>query len=418
MSFGAIFVLVFLGLAVLVALGLYGIGAAIKKQADKDIKKGETFRFFAPIPRPGSFSFVVLEGVVVDIIENVAGWKLKPMSDGSECFGLVTPDNKPSPPSLLKRNLGVLWIGLFRTIKVFTNWKWSEFKQIEEKEAGRKDAEKVPKYQIALREENVSDFFFQFPYPVTLENAEIKGNIEVNVVMVLTVLHLHPVRAFFLNKDPVALFNAMIQSALRSYITDKDFDEVKRIKASATKNDSEEGDSFWTVIQKLNGIELDPKTGDPNYNDGIEPLGLYGKLGYYVARAEVVQVEAVGDTANALEAERLAELRGNATIKTAEKAGDALVVSARKRAEAAEFDAFAQRTLNEQSAGYFASLPGGARMFAAAQVARDGSSVSTWVEGGSDIKVTLPLPPAPPMPKKPERVEPETRSTPPAKKTK
>lgn len=402
-----IFTTVFLGFAALLALTLYGIGAIIKKQADKDIKKGEIYRYFAPIPRPGSFSFVVLEGVVQNVIENVAGWKLKTEEgDGKGCFGLVTDKNKIDPSGLLKHYLGVVWIGFYATVKVFVDWKWSEFRQVDEREEGKKDGEKVPKYLIVSRKENVSDFFFQFPYPVTLDDAEIMGNIRVKIDSVMTVLHLNPTRAFFLNKDPVALFNAMVQSALRSYITNKDFNDVKRIKASTTEKDGEKEESFWTVLKKLNGIDLDETTGDPIYDKKkINPLGLFGKLGFYIARAEIVQVEAVGPAVEALEATRLAQLRGQAKVAEAEKTAEALIVSAQGRMEAAERDALAQRRLNEQNAGYYASLPGGARMFAAAQVASKDSSVSTWVEGKSDIDVTLPLPIAPPVPKKPEGPE-------------
>lgn len=289
-----------------IAFGIYVIGVWIKKQAQKPVK-----RFFAPIPRPGSFSFVTLEGKVIDIIESVVGWKLKEIGDGSKCF---VPGKKENPKnfwdSIFEKHLGVVWIGLFATIRIFQKWKWSEFKQKKEGDAFV--------YSVVSREsteeEPVSDFFFQFPYPVITEGVEIEGNIQVKIVAVLTVLHLHPTRAFFLNKDPVSLFNAMIQSAFRSYVADKDFDKVKMIKASAD-NENSEG-SFWEVLDKLNGIRLNP-TGAPNYDD-VNPLGLFGKLGFYVARAEVVQVEATGETAEALEAERIAKLKGEAEIKKAE----------------------------------------------------------------------------------------------------
>jgi len=393
------FVLIFLGLMVIFILLLYGLGLLIKWQANKPKK-----RFFAPIPRPGSFSFVVLEGRVVEIIENVVGWKLLEESDltenegGLNCFTI----GKKEELDLLEEYLGVKWIGPFATIEHFPKWSWSEFKQVEEKEKGKG----VLKYEVELRgPEDITDFFFQFPYPVITDDAEIEGNIRVKITAVLTVLHLHPIRAFHLNKDPVALFNAMVQSAFRSYVVNMKFNDVKAIKASPNGEDNVDVDgkkiqSFWGILKKLNGIELDPEKGNPIYNK-VDPLGLFGKLGYYVARAEVVQVETVGATADALEAARIADLKGDAEIAAAKKAAEALVVSAEGRMKAADLDAIAQRTLNEQNAGYYASLPGGARMYAANQVASKGSSVSMWVEGGNDIKVTIPLSPAPDKPKRP-----------------
>lgn len=296
---------VFLLVVGILILVFYGIGIKIKKQAQK-----ETKRFIAPIPRPGSFSFVTLEGKVINIIESVVGWKLENVDDGSKCF---VPGNKEESGGLiayiLEHHLGVVWIGIFATIRIFPKWKWSEFKQVDVTEKG----EKVPKYLVESREEPVSDFFFQFPYPVITEGAEIKGNIQVKIVAVLTVLHLHPTRAFFLNKDPVALFNAMIQSAFRSYVADLKFDDVKKIRASA---DDKTENSFWKVLDNLNGISLD-KEGKPNYGK-VDPLSLFGKLGFYVARAEVVQVEAVGEAAKAIEAERIAKLQAEAKIAEAD----------------------------------------------------------------------------------------------------
>jgi hypothetical protein len=390
--------------SVLLVLCVYWLGLAIKKQAQKPVKK-----FFAPIPRPGSFSFVSLEGKIVDLIENVNGWKIATKDrkglKNAKYFETGTKEGFSNPlQNLLEEKLGVVWIGFFTTIRNFPDWKWSEFRQITVEEKGVKR----PHYEIVAREakpdERIESFFFQFPYPVILEDAEIEDNISVKIAAVFIVLHFHPIRVFFLNKDPIGLFNAMAISFLRNYVRNKTFDEVKGMKASAgaaetlgVEKDKKEDETLWKEVEKLNGVKI-LDDGNLNY-DEINQLGLFGKFGGVIVRVEILQVEAVGDAAEAIEAAKLAELTGKAAIVTAEQEAIAAVAAADGRRKAAELDAAAQRMLNEQNAGYFASLPGGARMFAAAQVAGKDSSVSTWVEGKGDIEVTLPLPAAPDTPK-------------------
>ncbi|MFA6270216.1 MAG: hypothetical protein WC657_03350 [Candidatus Paceibacterota bacterium] len=397
------FLLVFLGFAALFSLLFYWAGAAIKRQANKPIK-----RFFAPVPRPGSFSFVTNEGRVEDVFENVVGWSLETIKD-RRLFTLGKNNNA----GFLEKNLGVKWIGPYPTIKSFSDWEWSELQEREVEEDGKK----VIKYEITTRKANVSDFFFQFSHPIRTEAIEILGNTQVALTMLITVLNLDPERAQFLNKDPAILLAGMIQSTIKSYICDMSFDEIKRMTGTATRGQQQDQDQkLWDKLKALNGLEMGEK-GNPMY-ETEDPLGVFGKLGKFIVRGEIIQVEAVGAAAAAIEAEKIAELKGNADIKAAEKTGDALIMSAKKRKEAAVLDAAAQRTLNEQNAGYFASLPGGDRMFVAAQLAGKDSDVTTWVEGGNDTKVTIPLPMAPPKPKEPEGVPPATTTEPQNKKPK
>jgi hypothetical protein len=380
--------LVLAGLLLLFALLVYGLGAAIKWQANKPVN-----RFFAPIPRPGSFSLVALEGKVVDVIENVVSWKL----EGIEEDKRFTLGKKLS--GFWERTLGVRWIGLFKTIRVFEDWEWSELQEVE-------NDQKVVTHEIVKRKENVKEFFFQFSHPVVIDDAEIKDNIRVTITTLITVLHLHPVRAFTLNKNPTELFAAMVKSAIRSCVSNKTFDEVKNMAASASIGQTQSPE-LWEILKNLNGLEID-ESGNPIYSSE-NPLGTVGKIGKLIVRGEILQVQAVGEAAVAIEVQKLADLRGQAEITKAEKAATALVVAAQGRMDAAHRDAQAQRRLNEANAGYFASLPDGATMFAAAQVAGVNSKIITWVEGkrDGDVDLALPLPVAPPMPPEPERVEPE-----------
>lgn len=312
-----VFVLVFLGLIGLSTLLVYSLGAAIKKQAQKPIK-----RFFAPVPRPGTFSFISNEGRVVGIFENVVGWGLEVVGTRR----LFTLGN--NEPGFLEKQLGVRWIGVYPTIKTFEDWKWSELQE----RAVQEDGKKITRYEIETRKQNVTDFFFQFSHPVQTEAIEIQGNYQVVVTMLITVLNLDPERAQFLNKDPAILLAGIIQSTVRSYICNKSFDEVKQMAGTAIAGQLASNQELWDAIRQLNGLEMD-SSGNPIY-ETEDSLGVFGKLGKYIVRGEIYQVDAVGKAAEAIEAEKIAELQGNAKIKEAEKTGEAAIVTATKEAAA------------------------------------------------------------------------------------
>ena len=316
MKFALIFVVVFLVSVILLTLIIYGAGVAIKRQAKKPVK-----RWFAPVPRPGSYSFATNEGRITNILENVVGWNLK--LNKTNCRRLFYPEKYT--PGFWEEHLGVRWIGLFPTIKIFEDREWSE---LQEKKV-TEDGKEVVRYQIETRKKTFTDSFFQFSHPVRTDAIEIQGNIQVTITMLITTLNLDPERAEFLNKDPSILLAAIVQSTVRSYICDKEFKDVKKLAGTATSDQNQE---LWNAIKKLNGLEMDGK-GKPIY-ESEDPLGVFGKLGKYIVRGEIVQVDAVGEAAKAIEAEKIAELQGNAKIKEAEKLGQARVAAATKDAEA------------------------------------------------------------------------------------
>ncbi len=318
---------------------VYFIGEAIKAQARKKEK-----RYFAPIPRPGSFSFSALEGEVDMIIENVSGWHLVPQDslDGELCFCTGNDREVTDSPlnEFLREKLGVVWIGLYHTIKIIKGWKWTEFKQTV-------DAEGKPVFEIVPREEDVQEFFFQFQYPVTIENIEIAENIRVRVEVVFIVLHLFPARAFFLNKDPIAVFNAMTQGLIRRFIRNMNFDGVKGLNAERDAGDQ----SLWQEIDRLNGLQLDPTTGQPNYATA-SPHGLFDKLGYYITRAEITQVAGVGDAAKAIEAAGVARLTNEGKVAEEERLAEARRKKAQGIADAMNIEREARKQwVNETIVG-------------------------------------------------------------------
>ncbi len=370
MTFLLIFVVVTSIIAGLLFLTVYKLGAAIKRQAQKPVK-----RYFAPAPRPGSFAFISNEGRIVDVFENVVGWKLKIINDRR----LFTLGN--SKPGFLEERLGVRWIGLYTTIKTFMGWEWSEIQENEVEEDGKS----VVKYEIKTRKENVTDFFFQFSHPVKTEAIEIVGNTQVAVTMLITVLNLDPERAQFLNKDPSILLAGMVQSTVKSFICDMEFDQIKRMTGTATKSQvgQVQNQDLWEMLKRLNGLEMGAD-GAPDYATE-DPLGVFGKLGKLMVRAEILQVEAVGAAAAAIEAKRLAELRGDAKIAETKKEAEATVIAA-----TAEADALGKkREARKQWVTDTIVEPikaGGAAVgdvLEAEQIAA--SKVTTWLKGGGAV---------------------------------
>jgi hypothetical protein len=366
--------LVYIAVLGLLAWGIYGLGIAIKWQANKDKKK-----FFTTVPTSGTFVFKMLEGKVLGVIENVPHWKLDEkgrfvIDHREKEFGSIIQE-------FLAKELGALWLGIYATVGVFKDWQWPEFRQ---KLIG-KEGEETIKYEITGRKENVSEFRFQFSYSVRIEEIELKGNIQANLNAVFTVFYLNPVRAVFLNKDPVDLFIAMVRSAIRAWMSNRDFDEIKQITVSANKT-ADQIPEFWTMLEDFNGIKM--SNGEPDYSSE-NPRGLYGKLGIIITRVELEQVEATGETLAALEAQRLAELKGNAEIMAAQKAGEAKVAAAKKAAEVMDIERGARERWVKDTIVTPTGGPGShvANVLVAEQFASPNSHVTVL---GGNVMVSIP----------------------------
>lgn len=378
----------------------YGMLVGIQNLAKRN-------KFFTSVPRPGTFAFVVAgENEVVKILENVVGWE----TNEDQLFVLSDPKKDKMEKFnwtdyWLAKQLGVAWIGPFKTIKKIDKWKWSEFKQ-----AAGKDGK--PKYEVILRdakeseEKGMNNFFFQFPYPVVLSGVELSGNIQANGLIVFTILHLNPKRAVFLNKDPVDLFTAMASSAVRAWMSTKEFDKLKEVTV-LSDNNAPDAEDFWKMLNDLNGLKINedsnleingekiPK-GQPLY-DQVELRGLYGKLGMIIVRAELVQFDIEeGEASKAIEANKIAALKGQAKITEAEKDAEAVVAKAKGAAMAmdAEREARAQwvrETIVGPTGGSGTHV---ADVLVAEQIA--GSNVTTYVAGSRSKapKALIAVPPS------------------------
>jgi len=332
---------------------------------------------------------------VVDVIHDVPGYTL----DKNKRF--IKGERKVS---IFEYLTGAQFMGFpFYSIKTYKGWTWNEFARTTgsiDKQDPKKTPEN-PKYASIGRETDPYEFFFQFTHSVDLEGVELGGglggNIRADMRVVSTIWVLAPIQLHEGNKNAISVLYARISATVRGWASDKNFDQVKK-----TLDAGEKLSDFSDTLQKLNGIKIEDE--NPDYTPkNIKDDGIFNLLGIVIVQASLEDLKAAGDAIEALEAENLANLRGRAKIAEAEQAAKALVAKARGEYEAAELQAARIRVLNEQDAGYYASLPGGSRMFVASKVASQDSDVTTWVEGKSDVDVTLPLPSAPAKPNIPPK---------------
>ncbi len=380
MPIGIASILIFLVLTILLSLGLYGIGEAIKKQAAKEKK-----RFFATLPQPGKFMFITVGGKLENTIENVLKWEL----DDQKRFRRTRSTKQLG---FWEDQLGVIWIGLYGEIKIFKDWVWNEF--------GITPGGSEQNMGVKTRKADVSEFLHQFTYPVKVTNMELIGNNQADATALATIYMLDPEQTFFNTKDPIDTFIGIVQAGVKGWATRKTFDQLKE-ESEKTGSDSE----FSRVLFDINGIELDPDTGDPKYDRPIEKGKLFQLLGIAVCSVVLQDLEEKGDTAVARREIVANELRGEANIKAAEKAARVKLIDAQATMDAAEREARAERIKLQQTLGYIASLPGGDKINKMRAATGKDSKLTTLVESKSDVDVTLPLPTAPAEIPEPERVK-------------
>jgi len=351
-----------------IAIGTYwGFGWLVRRLADHNI-------LFAPIPDAGCFAFVSKKGLIVKILENVVG-KTTELSDNGE-YRFV---KEPRTTGNFFSQYGDVWIGMFSSISVFEHWKWFKYHPLENNSG-----------KVEVKEDSVSSFRYQFPHTVQVTDVEIGGNIKVTITMILTVHNLYPVRMVS-TKDPAYLFSSMVEAAVRPFIRNWTFDEVKGLVQGVDNN-------LLRELKKLNGIEFD-NSGNPDYTTETAD-GLVGRVGFAIVETSVVQVEASDEASKALEATRLAELRGEATVAEARKVAEAAVVKARGEAEAirAKIDAEEERirrTIVDPTGGPGSDV---ARVLVTERI--QGSQITTWVEGGSRKTPSIVIPVSNQSPKK------------------
>ncbi len=317
MPYIILWIFLVVAMSIVSLVSLYYLGEAIKKQARK-------MKFFAPIPQAGRFMFVMREGVLNRIVENV----LKYDTDESRRFVRSRDPKKKLP--WLARTLGVTWIGLYGQIKIFSDWRWVEFRQ-----KAQPGQDSTPTYGAVERKESPHEFLQQFTYSIPMINMDLAGNDQANANALVTVYILDSEQAFFNNKDWIDLFVGIVQASIRGWVTDKDFNQVKEATADVTENSQ-----LSILLRGLNGIALD-KDGDPDYTK-ITPGGLFQVTGVAIWSVALQDLEPTGPLAAAQSKNRLAELEGNANITAAQKAAEVARIEAEGRANALQVERVAR----------------------------------------------------------------------------
>lgn len=383
------FFLAFTGLGI---LAYYNAGTWLQNWARTKKK------FFALRPPPGTFSLIKKGNDVVMVLENVNSWRLT--DEGPNSKFLL--EQKPEP-DWFEKEFGVVWIGLFTHVfdprderdrdpedKNKDFWEWPEIKS-------EKDSEGEVRYVIEKRSGSFPYFFFQYQYPVKIQNVEIKGNMRCTMTVMTTVWYLMPVRGVTLNKKPVDLYVTTFSGSLKSWMGEKDINELKSLSRANIKP-TKEGETpventlfndFSMMLDKLNGIKLQAD-GNPDYGN-VDQSGLFGKMGIMVVTTEIYDITAEGRAQAALEQQEINKLEGDAEITKQQKAALAKIEGAKGTAEAMRIEADAKRYLLENTVVYATGGPGphNARVLTAEHVASKDSDVTMWVEGGANVPIAI-----------------------------
>ncbi len=336
---------------------------------------GKRGKFFATLPEPGRFMFIMVGGNLKRIVENVIDFDIDPNT------GMFVPARRhKKEESFFEKHYGVTWIGLLGEVKVFPNWQWIEFRQKEDSSGNL-----LPQLVATMRRENVSHFLHQFTFSVPTEDIELAGNDQASLNSLITVLVIDPVNAFYRNKNWVEILSGFIQAIVKDWATDKEFNTAKE----AARADLRNSELTRAILAANRDYQyFDPQTGETR--DG----GFLRILGIQVISHFLQSIEATGPVALAQAANREAELLGEAKKTAATKEGEARVIEAQKQAEALEKLGAAKKQFIEDTIVNPCSGPNGAeiaRILRAQAFTGEGSKITTLVEGGGGVVPALPI---------------------------
>jgi hypothetical protein len=151
--------------------------------------------------------------------------------------------------------------------------------------------------------------FFRYQMGTKIHQAEIKGNIRVDAIMVFTVQLTNPVQAYFFAGGWESQVTAAIQTRFREFVQDKDFDTIRKDQAI------EGGDELVKQIKNLGGVIW--KEGAPKPE--VDLNGLFARFGIEIVDVRFVSFDAVHDedVLEALQAKEKALHHARAKIVTA-----------------------------------------------------------------------------------------------------
>jgi hypothetical protein len=362
--FALIFVLMLAGVALLAIAAYIFSGKLIQLMGSKDI-------LFATLPQPGRFMFLLVGGQFERIIENVTDWEIR--------RGVFKQTINEKPLGFFEKKFGVTWIGVFGKVKIFPGWQWVEFRQ------KRDDAGNLlPEWDAVNREADVREFLQQFTFSVPVRDMELAGNDQASANVLVTVLVIDPIKAFFRNKNWVETLTGFLQSIIKDWISDKQLNQAREL----SRGDEKKSDLGRVVLNaNLSYQYMDPES------EMMSSGGFKQILGVVVSNVLVQSIEATGRVAQAQSRKREAELLGEAAKTQAALEGEAAIIKAEKEAEALAKLAAAKREFIYQTIVEPCGGPGPhvAEILKAQALTAEGSKITTFVEGGANIVPSVPL---------------------------
>ena len=301
-------------------------------------------KFFAPRPVEGRGSAVMLEGDLYDFIGRLRGYHFnsprKPeLFDESHPAWEVLPNNgddtKYADP-WFTRLTGILWIGIFTTIREYP------FSWIEERKGTLGDPwpRNLP-----------TKIFYMapFPYMIIVAQAEDRETFKLDLKFIVDIQITNPYIALFANADWLTRVTGEIRSVVRSWVGGTTYQAIVAEKATGTVG-------ITLEIMNLNN-ELVSEPPPPTPVGGVPatlplPKGTPGFIGVKIVGCNFLDVNLADERlSGAVTANKVAELEGNANITKETKGAEAARQKAQGEADASRIvargGADAIRSLNE-----------------------------------------------------------------------
>lgn len=198
------------------------------------------------------------------LLVNIRGYRYDRSITKTKKFPEIVLDPKKGGDKLpwwKQRPFGLYWIGLppFKQILTYKfSWvKWGKPKS----EEGEK--EKKEEFGLIPRDEEVvRSLFFRYPYGVEVKGIKVKGNVEVNITLVVTLEAVRPETTLFRIQPTgnwLGLAIAKITEATRGWAGEKEVD-IETLRGLAAREKGATND-FRTRIMEMNGEKGRVQTG-------------------------------------------------------------------------------------------------------------------------------------------------------------
>lgn len=272
----------------------------------------------------GEIKFVVRGEGLERVLENIDGFH------HNEATGEIVEDHPGfhRHNTFLEEWLGIYWVSILYPIKRIHRYPFEWPKLLigghphDSSKGGVVKIGGEGNYAIQHRDESVDSLYFRYTYPVYSEEVELKDNFKVDILLNVTFQIVFPAIPIFILKGKwLAPAMAAINGALADLVREYDLEGFRHIEKQAAGNPLE------TEVFKVNGEQV---------RDGEYGPGIIKSFGVKVHKVDFIKYdlsEKYREVVEASTAEKVAELKARAAIKTAE--GAARTIELEQGAEAA-----------------------------------------------------------------------------------